>query len=405
MPHNRRSLLILSVCSFALLGAAGPDLVRPTRSPEQQANSLTSGDALFAEGRLPEAAVAYERAVTLDPKSGTSLAALARMRLYQHREREAADLARRALAVMPDNVLAAQVLRSVEARSKAFGTDVYRVSGPVTEASATFVTTDPLPVVRVRVGNRDASFVLDTGAPDIAVSRAFAASLGLPLTQGGVGTFAGGQHAPVERTVVPELEIGGIRVSHVPAVISPADLQLPGVHTDGVIGTGFLMHFLSTLDYCSGKLLLARRTYSAAFERRAAAGRANIVPMWLVGDHFIFARGSINQVEGLFSIDTGLAGGGLVATKPTIDAAGIKLEGDKVRMGEGGGGPVPFLTFKADAALGKLARPNVPGVYMTGGDPFGMFPFKVAGALSHSFFRQSRVTFDFEAMRMITQEC
>lgn len=398
-------MFLFSICSLALLGAAQPNVATASRPRDQQSSSLTSGDAFFAEGRVAEAAVAYESAVTLNPRSGASLANLARVRLYQHRESEAEDLARRALAIMPDNALAAQVLRSVEARTKAFGTDVYRISSPRTEVSAAFVATDPLPVLRVRVGNHDANFVLDTGAPDIALSRAFATSLGLPLTQGGVGTFAGGQHARVERTVVPELEIGGIRVSHVPAVISPADLQLPGVRTDGVIGTGFLMHFLSTIDYCSGKLLLAPPTYSAAFERRAAAGHANIVPMWLVGDHFIFGRGSINRVEGLFSIDTGLAGGGLVATKPTIDAAGIKLESDKVRMGQGGGGQVPFLTFKADAALGKLARPNVPGIYMTGGDPFGIFPFKVAGALSHSFFRRSRLTFDFQAMRLVTQDC
>jgi tetratricopeptide (TPR) repeat protein len=393
MPLQPRYSSHLSLCALVLLGAAQP-----------QSSIVASGDALFAQGRLAEAAAVYQRAVALEPKSA-ALAALSRIRLYQHREREAEDLARKALALAPDNVLATQVLRSTDARQKAFAPDVERISGRARQVSVPFVVTDPLPVVRLTIGGRDANFLLDTGAPNVALSRSFATSLALPITQGGVGTFAGGQHARVDLTIVPELEIGGIRVSNVPAMINPAELQLPGVRTDGVIGTVFLMHFLSTIDYCQGALVLAPRSSSAAFERRSAASHANIVPMWLVGDHFLFARGAINRAEGLFSIDTGLAGGGLVATKQTIDAAGIKLDAGKAQVGQGGGGQVPFQTFKADATMGKLARKDVPGVFMTGGDPYGIFPFKVSGALSHDFFRRSRLTFDFDSMKLITQQC
>jgi hypothetical protein len=189
----------------------------------------------------------------------------------------------------------------------------------------------------------------------------------------------------------------------VPAIINPA--ELPGLHTDGVIGTGLLMQALATIDYCRGRLVLAPRGASAAFERRAAASGANVVPMWLVGDHFIFARAEINRVQGLFSIDTGLAGGGLVATKSTVEAAGIVIDDRKTSVGQGGGGAVSFVPFRADARLGALARRDVPGVYMSDGDPYGIFRFKVAGALSHSFFRQSRVTFDFDAMKLVTENC
>jgi hypothetical protein len=104
-------------------------------------------------------------------------------------------------------------------------------------------------------------------------------------------------------------------------------------------------------------------------------------------------------------LDTGLAGGGLVATRSTIDAAGIKLDADKMQVGQGGGGQVQFQTFKADATLGRLVRKDVRGVFMTGGDPYGIFPFWVSGALSHAFFRASRLTFDFNSMKLITQQC
>ena len=151
--------------------------------------------------------------------------------------------------------------------------------------------------------------------------------------------------------------------------------------------------------------MLAPRSSSPDFERRAAAADANIVPMWLVGDHFIFARAKINQVEGLFSIDTGLAGGGLVATKATVDAAGLMLDQSNTGTGQGGGGAVQFVPFHASATLGTLTGADVPGVFMPDGDPYGLFRFKVASALSHEFFRHSRVTFDFDAMKLVTESC
>jgi predicted aspartyl protease len=256
-------------------------------------------------------------------------------------------------------------------------------------------------VVHVTIGGRDATFLIDTGGPDIMLRRPLAEALGLPLSEGGVGVFAGGRQAQVQRTVVPELEIGGMRIRNVPAGVNAADgLQLPGVQIDGVIGSGLLMHFLSTIDYCDGKLVLAPR--SAAAQRAAGA---NSVPFWLVGDHFMFARGKMNQAEGLFMIDTGLAGGGLTATKATLDAAGVTVDESKALTGQGGGGPVQFVPFRAAATLGNLTRSDVPGVYMMGGNPLAGFPFTSSGAISHAFFRESRLTFDFDAMQLMTESC
>jgi hypothetical protein len=55
--------------------------------------------------------------------------------------------------------------------------------------------------------------------------------------------------------------------------------------------------------------------------------------------------------------------------------------------------------------LGSMTVDKVPGSYTPNGDQYGIFPFEVAGTLSHMFFRHSRVTFDFEAMRLITERC
>ena len=85
-----------------------------------------------------------------------------------------------------------------------------------------------------------------------------------------------------------------------------------GTHVDGAIGTSFLDHFLSTIDYRRKLLVLRPASDSAAFEADAAHRNADLRTMWLVGDHFIFATAHVNDApEALFNIDTG--GGGIGA--------------------------------------------------------------------------------------------
>jgi hypothetical protein len=399
-------LLLLVTCSIALMGQAQPGPL-PGAGPPPLAGPPQPGDDLFAQGRFAEALPVYEQAAASALNSAPALARLARMRLYQGRESEAVQLAQKALSLAPGNPIATATLGVAQARLRNFGPDFYQITMPPGGGSAPFVMTDPLPVVHVTIGGRETTFLIDTGGPDIMVRRPLAEALGLPITAGGIGTFAGGRQAQVDRTVVPEIEIGGVHIRNVPAGVNPsADaLNLPGVTLDGVIGTGLLMHFLSTIDYCGGRLVLAPRGSSAAFEARAAASGANVVPFWLVADHFMFARGRMNQAEGLFYIDTGLAGGGLVGTKPMLDAAGVTIDESKTLTGQGGGGAVQFVPFRASATLGNLTRNDLPGVYMPGADPLAALPFRSSGMISHSFFRQSRLTFDFEAMKLVTESC
>lgn len=408
MRGRSKKLVLLTACAAALVGAAQPAPPPGAGRPQGPVAPASLEDALFAQGRFTEAGEAYAQALARDPGSAAALAGLARIRLYEGREDEAVDLARKALGIAPGHPVATAVLAIAGERARLFGPDLYQIDVPTSATAIDFVTTDPLPIIRVRLGGREAHFLLDTGAPNIMMKRAVAEELGLPITDGGEGVFAGGQRARVERTTVPELEIGGIHIRNVPAGITPAvgGIRMPDIEIDGIMGTGVLMHFLSTIDYCSGKLILAPRTDSASFQARATAAGANVLPMWLVGDHFIFARGRINQApEAQFLIDTGLAGGGLMANRAALDAAGITLDEANARTGIGGGGPVQVIPFRADATLGTLTRRDVPGSHSPSGDPTAIFPFRTGGLLSHSFFRQSRLTFDFEAMRLVTEGC
>ncbi|MBO9574375.1 MAG: aspartyl protease family protein [Sphingobium sp.] len=396
----------ITVSAIALSAVVTVAFAQPGPAPDPS-TPVGRGSIAFARGDFAEAERAFEEAVARTPDDAMALAGLARARLNNGQEDQAIELASKALAIAPNNPVAANTLNIAKMRKAAFAPDKFVIKrvdqSPVV---IKFVRTDPLPVVSFTIGSKTVNFLIDTGGPNLTLSPALAQELGLPLEAGGQGTFAGGLQAQVRRTVVPKMQIGGIEISNVPAgVIGDGSTPNP-FQTDGVIGTGFLMHFLSTLDYCRGELVLAPRTDSAKFQAQAQSAGDNIVRMWLVADHFIFARGHLNQApEGLFLVDTGLAGAGLAPNKAALDEARIAIDMSNPKTGMGGGGPVQFVDFHASATLGKLTKSDVLGNYIIGNNPLGGMPFKTNGIISHSFFRQSRLSFDFDAMKLVTRTC
>lgn len=359
-------------------------------------------DPVLASGDFDAAEHTYAATLARTPADPSALAGLARIRVYQNRLGDARKLATQALAADANNVVAKGVLTRAAAREAAFAPDVWRMTMPADGVTLPFVATDPLPVVEAHIGDRDVFFLIDTGAPDLVIDKDFAGELGLAATAGPQGIFAGGQHAATARGSLPDIAFGALHLANVPVAIMPTRNFGGPRRIDGIVGTGFLMHFLATLDYARGALKLKPRAQSADFERDAAKDGATIVPLWLVGDHFLFARGHVNHgPEGLFNIDTGLAGGGLQATRATLQAASIVVDEKNAQTGQGGGGAVRFVPFHASASIGALTVPNLDGVYTPDGDQFGIFPFAVAGTISHQFFRAHAVTFDFDAMRMV----
>jgi hypothetical protein len=84
-----------------------------------------------------------------------------------------------------------------------------------------------------------------------------------------------------------------------------------------------------------------------------------------------------------------------------LKSAGVKLSGQSFE-GVGGGGAMKVTPFLLDELrLGEAKQSNVMSF-------FGPFPeslelrygFRIGGLVSHTFFRQYAVTFDFTAMRL-----
>jgi hypothetical protein len=275
-----------------------------------------------------------------------------------------------------------------------------------------FEIVDPLPVVDVTLGDgRTVPFFLDTGGHEVYLDETLAAGLGVPTFGVTHGVGAGGKHAVEGHGVLPAMTLGGLLVEHVPVklldftALGFAD-ALGGVDVKGVLGTAFLYHYLATIDYACGELVLRPRTPERlrAFERDARSNGLRVVPFWLSGTHLLVVEGSVNGVGPMpLVVDTGGAGLGFVGTRSTVDRAGLTLLTDQEIVAPGAGGAARAVPLVVDElTLGEVTARDLGGVYFPDTDLEKDLDrdFPVGGIVSHQFFRPHALTLDFTGMRL-----
>jgi hypothetical protein len=174
---------------------------------------------------------------------------------------------------------------------------------------------------------------------------------------------------------------------------------------DGAIGTTLFYHFLATLDYPRGELVLRRKTVESLKRFTKSSGKRVVVPIWMASDHFMVGWGRVETLPpALLFVDTGLADAGVKLAESVIKEAGIKLEEDKALEGAGGGGKlkvVPYMVHQL--SFGHIKEENVPGLY-DGPFPWEYtFGFHLGGMVGHDFFKPYAVTFDFKNMQIFLQ--
>lgn len=353
---------------------------------------------LFGRGDFIRAKAAYAEAAARNPVDADAILGLARIELYENDLDAAATDAKAVLKLRANDEAVNALLKTVEQRrdilASAASLDV-----PDSGIVLPFVESEPLPAIQLRIDGKPATLVLDTGAPDITLDPDFAKALGLAISGGSEGTFLGGRTARVRHSVVRSIDVGPIALKNVTAAILPSHgFRLFKNRTvDGVVGTPFLSRFLSTIDYPHHRLVLRPR------QAATADANATAIPIWLVGDHFIFADGSVNGLANqLFSIDSGGAEAGFVPVAQTVAAAHIKTFPDKAMQGIGGGGSVTIIPILADElCLGPVCRKNVEGGYTPSGSPLSIFPFAASGTITHLFLEHYAVTLDFTRMHLL----
>ena len=426
---------IVVSCSFA--GQA-------TSQPKQ--SEIDSADRLFQAGKFAEAGKLYAQIVAQNPKdycgdppigshciafqparrcaemAGTRRWVLqpgdadAKVMLaeafYRRDDFQKAAAALKGVDVSSNKLITSQYPTLNVAKLESFkGQTPYEVHGNGQSTRLTFVKTDPLPVVSVRVNGGDAvTFFIDTGGSEVALDTDFARELGVPQFGAVQGTFSGGQHAEVQNGRIESLTVGDWTIKNLP-VATLALRQLSkdfGVNRiDGIIGTNLLYHFLATLDYPHGELVLRRKT-AKSLEQFAAesSGKSVAVPFWMASDHFMVGWGRVETLPPtLLFVDTGLAGAGVKLAESVIKEAGIKLEEDKAYEGRGRRRKAENRALhRASTFLRRIKENNVAGLY-DGPFPWeNTFGFHLAGMVGHDFFKPYAVTFDFQNMQIFLQK-
>ena len=415
-----KCLTILVVLATVLLAAG-----LATGLPQDAAQNVSPADTLFRAGRFDEAGRLYAQAAEKDPASYGDTLGMARVHLLRNSLDEAEAWLKKAIALKPQEAepqaLMGEVLyrrdRYAQAapffeaagrkpkaeKLKAFeGKTPFEIESGPDVSVLPFLQTDPLPIIQLTINGREGKFLIDTGAWELHVLPAFAEKCGLkPLGLRETGTYAGGRQAGSSGAVADRVTLGDFSLRNVPIVL-PERANSP-FEVDGIVGTVVLYHFLFTLDYPGGRLILRRRTPEAskAFETESVSAGAHRMPFWLVGDHFIFAWGTVNGAGPyLFHVDTGLAGGGFSCFEFVIKEAKIELPKEGVQ-GMGGGGPITIFPFIADLTLGQAQRKGIQGFFGTLPSGFeDRNGFRSGGLISHGFFRPFAVTFDFSTMTM-----
>jgi hypothetical protein len=423
---------ILVSCSFS-----GP----ATSQTQPKPSEIESADGLFQDGKFAEAGELYSRIAAQNPKDYSALLQLGRVALLSNRLDDARKWLKEVIDLKPDDADAKVMLAEAFYRSDDFqhaaaslngvngnsnrlivsqyptlnvaklesfkGQTPYEVQGDGQATRLKFLKTDPLPLVSVRVnGGDDVTFFIDTGGSEVALDTEFAKELGLPHFGEVQGTFSGGQHAEVQQSRVESLTVGDWTVNNLP-VVTLALRQLSdglGVkRIDGCIGTNLLYHFLATLDFPHGELVLRRKTANGLEQFAAATpGKGIAVPFWIASDHFVVGWGRVETIPpALLFVDTGLAGAGVKLAEPVIKQAAIKLQEDKAFEGAGGGGKLKIVPYTVRRlSFGDVQEDNVAGLY-DGPFPWeNTFGFRLAGMVGHDFFRPYAVTFDFQTMQI-----
>lgn len=391
---------------FAEVGKIYSQIV--AQNAEDYSATLYLGRIALLSNRLDDAEKWLEKAIRLKPGDADPKVMLAEV-FYRRDDFQKAVAALEGVDVSRDKLVREQYPTLNVAKLESFkGQTPYELEGKGTSTRVKFLKTDPLPLIHVRVnGGEEVTFFIDTGGSEVALDSEFAKELGVPQFGDVQGTFSGGQHAQVQEGRIESLALGDWTIKNLPVAMLPLRQLSEGFgvkRIDGIIGTTLFYHFLTTMDYPHGELVLRRKT-AESLQGFKAGSSGRKVPIWMASDHFMVGWGRVETLPPtLLFVDTGLEGAGVKLAESIIKQAGIKLEESKATEGTGGGGTLRTVPYTVhELSFGELKQENVPGLY-DGPFPWeNMFGFHLAGMVGHDFFKRYAVTFDFENMEVFLQ--
>jgi hypothetical protein len=309
----------LGVLVFVSFYSLSPGQATGIQNPQDQ---IDAANRLFREGKFSEAGALYTRVADRQPENFDALVGLGRLALYKNDFDRAEQLLSQTLKLQPGSETPQALLAEAYYRRDKFGqaAPLFRALGKTAMADklqylsdkspyaiesnsdSTFVTfeqTDPLPTVKLRINGEDALFVIDTGGWELIMDTDLAAKVGAKKFGGQLATYAGGKQDSTFNGALDEVRIGEFTVRNVPVHINNSMqgfAAMLGQPIRGVLGTVFLYHFIFTLDYPAGGLILHLKKPEAVtnLKSQMASEGAIVVPFWMSGDHIMVAQGTVN---------------------------------------------------------------------------------------------------------------
>lgn len=366
------------------------------RSPNDKKALIYTGYIALLENRLKAADEYLSRALKALPRSRT----IKNLLFYVYYRQD--DFAKASLMLDPKRKRQwAGELSHFQDRKP------YEIVPPAARAELDFLVKDPLPLVRVSInGSPPVDFLIDTGGGELIIDTEFAKSLGLKELGSETGMFGGGKKSAVIHSYIDTVQLGGLQVKNLPVLLMnirrfSSELYGNKFRVDGILGTCMFYHFLSSLDYTDRKIIFEPLGGAASPLKDRLGSEYVHIPFWMAGNHYMFAIGSANNIDNLlFFIDTGLAGNAFTCPKSTFRKCGFTLRKENRVYGTCGGGKMKSIIFDVvSLSLGGVSENNLHRAYGPFTSSFEKsFGFTVGGLISHEFFRNHTIIFDFSGM-------
>ena len=409
------------------------DLRLATRDTVGQPLTVARLDTLAAAhlrlGNLDEAKKLFAQTLLPAPDDETALAGLGKILLFRGETARAESLLVRVSGRVPgaaedlfaarlrlgrgaeDEALAeavGQAGRVALLRRLAEGGEPWKISGPG-RVEVPWARSWPAPLVKVRLNGQIVLFAIDTGVSDLLIDVSAARRCGVTLLPEQISVFWSGTRVAGRTAVVQRLDLGGLRLEHVPAAATSLrhwslEVNPQGETVAGIIGLDLLARFTPTLDYRKAVLVLRRADDAGAAYVPGPEALRVPFEMWGAGE--ITVHGSLNGGRRMaLLLATGVPGCGVGAPAEVFDEVGVR-PGPASRAIQSAG---TFLQGQnwagvqvSTVAVGAVVKDKVRGwLGAYGSDELWRHGVRRDALLSGDFLRGRSLTVDWRSRELV----